>query len=345
MLYSILRFFLFLLPAETAHELGLMGMRFAQKCRLLRFLQEPNLPEQKTVVAGIVFPNPIGLAAGMDKNGIAIDALGELGFGFLELGTVTPQAQPGNPKPRLFRLKKEEALINRMGFNNEGIDALLARIQRSQFYQKGGVVGINIGKNASTPMDSALNDYLIGLEKAYPVAHYVAVNISSPNTQNLRQLQEKNALSHLLKALKEKQTELEKTHGKYVPIFIKIAPDLRDEEIKDIAENLIFFQMDGVIATNTTLKREKIASSPWKNEAGGLSGKPLTEDSLAVQQKLNQILKGKIPIIGTGGVLRAEDALAKKKHGAALIQLYSGFVFQGPALIARCRRLFKEAQE
>lgn len=338
MLYNLIRPLLFLLNPETAHNCSLQAMALLQKIGALNWLIDNNVPSHPVKIAGITFPNPVGLAAGMDKNGIAIDALGALGFGFLELGTVTPQAQAGNPKPRLFRLKKEGAIINRMGFNNDGVDALVQRIQQSKFYQNGGIIGINIGKNAATPIENAVDDYLIGLKKAYQTAHYVAVNISSPNTKNLRSLQAGESLDILLKNLKATQQQLAEQCGKYTPIFIKIAPDLTDEEVENIAHNLIKHQMDGVIATNTTLNREKILSSPWKNEIGGLSGKPLKEKALNIQKTLAKSLDGALPIIGVGGIFSGEDAQEKIQNGAQLVQLYSGFVFKGPVFIAECRR-------
>ena len=337
MLYNLCRQLLFLLDAEPAHEMGLCGMRFAQKIGAIGLFAPEKLPNQPIKVAGIDFPNPVGLAAGLDKNGVAIDALAALGFGFLELGTVTPKPQPGNPKPRLFRLKNEGAIINRMGFNNDGVAALVERVQKSAFYKAGGVIGINIGKNATTPIENAADDYVKGLEAAYATASYIAVNISSPNTKNLRELQNDNALAALLKTLKETQKRLADKHGKYTPIFLKIAPDLNETEIAAIAKNLVENQMDGVIATNTTLARDGI-KSPLKNESGGLSGKPLKNKALEVQKILAKHLDGALPIIGVGGIFTPEDACEKCKNGAQLLQIYSGFIFKGPALVADCRR-------
>ena len=338
MLYDCIRHILFQINPEDAHDCGLRGMAILQKIGAIHLLAEKNLPHHPVKIAGITFPNPVGLAAGMDKNGIAIDALGALGFGFLELGTVTPLPQPGNPKPRLFRLKEEGAIINRMGFNNDGVEALVARVKNSAFYQNGGVVGINIGKNAKTPIENALDDYQKGLESAYAVASYIAVNISSPNTQNLRTLQAGESLALLLKGLKESQQKLADKHGKYTPIFVKIAPDLNDAEIAEIAQVLIENKIDGVIATNTTIDREKISGSLWKNEAGGLSGKPLKDKALHVQKVLAESLNGALPIIAVGGIFSGDDAREKFQNGAALVQLYTGFIFKGPALIAECRR-------
>lgn len=313
-------------------------MLLAQKIGTLKWLIDKNVPNHPVKVAGISFPNPVGLAAGMDKDGIAIDALATLGFGFLELGTVTPLAQSGNPKPRLFRLKKEEAIINRMGFNNNGVQALLCRIQNSAFYQNGGVIGINIGKNAATPIENAADDYCKALEAAYALASYIAINISSPNTKNLRSLQNGQLLSSLLKKLKQVQKHLSDKHGKYTPIFVKIAPDLSESDVDAIARMLIENQMDGAIATNTTLEREKISDSPWKNEIGGLSGKPLKEKALSIQKMLAKSLDGALPIIGVGGIFSGDDAKEKIQNGAALVQLYSGLIFKGPVLVAECRR-------
>jgi dihydroorotate dehydrogenase len=275
----------------------------------------------------------VGLAAGLDKNGVAIDGLAGLGFGFIEVGTVTPRPQPGNPKPRLFRLPEQEAIINRMGFNNEGIDALLRRLPERRYR---GILGINIGKNFDTPIEKAADDYLIGLEKAYPAAAYITVNISSPNTKNLRQLQGSSELDALLGVLKERQATLAQRHGKYVPLALKIAPDLDTDQITNIADALRRHRIDGVIATNTTLGREGVETSPLAKEAGGLSGAPLFEKSTAVIRELTKALAGELPIIAAGGITSGERAKAKIDAGAALVQIYSGLIYRGPCLVGEC---------
>ena len=282
---------------------------------------------------GLQFPNRVGLAAGLDKNGTAIDGLSRLGFGFLEVGTVTPRPQPGNPKPRLFRLAEHEAIINRMGFNNAGIDALRERLAHVRYR---GILGINIGKNFDTPIEKAVDDYLICLDKAYPLGSYITVNISSPNTKNLRQLQGASELDALLAALKSRQTELADQHGKYVPLALKIAPDLDAAQIANIADALRRHRIDAVIATNTTLGREGVESSPLAAEAGGLSGSPLFEKSTAVIRSLAHALGGELPIIAAGGITSGARARAKLEAGAALVQIYSGLIYKGPRLVAEC---------
>jgi len=282
---------------------------------------------------GLTFPNPVGLAAGLDKNGEHVDALAGLGFGFIEIGTVTPRPQPGNPKPRMFRITEKQAIINRMGFNNEGVDKLLANIADSRFARHGGILGINIGKNFDTPIDKAASDYLICLEKVYGAASYVTVNISSPNTKNLRELQKDEALDALLASLKAEQTRLADKHGKYVPLVLKIAPDLEDAQIQTIADLLRQHRMEGVIATNTTLSRDGVEGLPNASETGGLSGAPVFERSTAVQRKLSDALAGEVPIIGVGGIMNGDAAATKIKAGARLIQLYTGFIYRGPELI------------
>jgi dihydroorotate dehydrogenase len=282
---------------------------------------------------GLRFPNRVGLGAGLDKNGTAIDGLSRLGFGFLEVGTVTPRAQPGNPKPRLFRLPEHEAIINRMGFNNAGIDALRERLTHVRYR---GILGINIGKNFDTPIENAVDDYLICLDKAYSLASYITVNISSPNTKNLRQLQGVSELDVLLAALKSRQTELADQHGKYVPLALKIAPDLDAGQITNIADALRRHQIDAVIATNTTLSREGVESLPLATEAGGLSGSPLFEMSTAVIRSLAHALGGELPIIAAGGITSGERARAKLDAGAALVQIYSGLIYKGPQLVGEC---------
>jgi len=279
---------------------------------------------------GLHFPNPVGLAAGPDKNGDYIDTLAALGFGFIEVGTVTPRPQTGNPRPRLFRLPQARAIINRMGFNNRGVDYLVAKVQRARYR---GVLGINIGKNFDTPVERAVEDYLIGLRKVYTHASYVAVNISSPNTPNLRQLQEHDALLSLLQALKAEQQQLAQQHGKYVPLAVKIAPDLGAEALTDIAAILRDQRIDAVIATNTTLDHQAVAHLPHGSEAGGLSGAPLTRRATEVVSRLHEVLGDQVPIIGVGGIMSGVDAVAKLHAGASLVQIYSGFIYRGPGLI------------
>jgi dihydroorotate dehydrogenase len=279
---------------------------------------------------GITFPNPVGLAAGLDKNAAVIDAMAALGFGFIEVGTVTPRPQPGNPKPRLFRLKEAQGIVNRFGFNNLGVDHLIENVKVAKYK---GVLGINIGKNFDTPMENAVDDYLICMQKVYAHATYITVNISSPNTKNLRALQEKEALAHLLATLKLEQTKLASQHGKYVPITLKIAPDLEFEQINEIADLLMQHNIDGVIATNTTLDRDSVQGIEHAEEAGGLSGAPVRKKSTLVIQQLSQRLQGAVPIIGVGGILSGADAAEKIAAGANLVQVYSGLIYKGPKLV------------
>ncbi|QEL65416.1 dihydroorotate dehydrogenase 2 [Oryzomicrobium terrae] len=332
MLYTLLRSALFSLDPETAHHLGLSGMNFAAAAGLSR-LVAPRVPAHPVEVMGLTFPNPVGLAAGLDKNGEYIDGLAAMGFGAIEIGTVTPRAQPGNPKPRLFRLPQAQAIINRMGFNNHGVDGLLANVARSRFAQSGGVLGINIGKNFDTPIEKAADDYLTCLNKVYAVASYVTVNISSPNTKNLRELQRDEALDDLLGQLKAAQTRLAEQHGRYVPLALKIAPDLDDAQIVAIADALKRHRIDGVIATNTTIGREGVEGLPHSEEAGGLSGAPVRLKSDAVVRALATALAGEVPIIGVGGILNGLDARKKVEAGAQMVQLYTGFIYRGPDLI------------
>ena len=286
---------------------------------------------------GIRFPNPVGLAAGLDKDGACIDGLAALGFGFIEIGTVTPRAQPGNAKPRMFRLPQANALINRMGFNNGGVDAFVRNVQASRFYQdKQGVLGLNIGKNADTPIERATDDYLTCLEKVYPFADYVTVNISSPNTKNLRQLQQASELGALLSSLKQSQRSLADRHGRYVPIALKIAPDLDAEQITTIADSLLQHQIDAVIATNTTTTRDAVQGLAHADEAGGLSGAPVLPLSNRVISALRAELGDTIPIIGVGGILSGADAREKMLAGASLVQVYTGLIYRGPALVSEC---------
>lgn len=332
--YSLLRPAMFALDAETAHHLTLNGLNTAHRLGLLR-LAVPTAPSVPCRVMGLDFPNPVGLAAGLDKNGDCIDALADLGFGFIEIGTVTPRPQPGNPKPRLFRLPEAQGIINRMGFNNAGVDALVANVQRAAYR---GILGINIGKNATTPIEQAADDYLACLRKVYAHASYVTVNISSPNTKNLRQLQSGDELDALLGQLKAEQEKLAQQQGKYVPLAVKIAPDLEDAQIGQIAAQLAHHRIDAVIATNTTLSRTGVAHLPHGDETGGLSGAPVRAASTSVIRKLAVALDGALPIIGAGGILSGADAAEKIAAGASLVQLYSGMVYRGPELVAECVR-------
>jgi dihydroorotate dehydrogenase len=335
LLYALARPLLFSLDAETAHNLTLHNLRRLEALGLLRGHKKPA-PDPRTVM-GIAFPNPIGLAAGLDKDGAYIDGLAALGFGSIEIGTVTPRGQPGNPKPRMFRLPAKRAIINRMGFNNGGVDAFVANVQASKFYQdKQGVLGLNIGKNADTPIERAADDYLHCLRKVYPYASYVTVNISSPNTKNLRQLQGASELDGLLSRLKDEQARLADQHGRYVPLALKIAPDIDADQIRDIAGALLRHKIDGVIATNTTLNRRDVEGLRHASEAGGLSGAPVFDLSNIVIRALAKELGGQVPIIGVGGIMRGADAKAKIAAGAQLVQLYSGLIYAGPALVREC---------
>jgi dihydroorotate dehydrogenase len=335
LLYSLARPLLFSLAPEKAHDLTLPALRFAASAGLTNLLPRPA-PDPRTVM-GLTFPNPVGLAAGLDKDGAYIDGLAALGFGFIEIGTVTPRAQPGNPKPRMFRVPEAQALINRMGFNNGGVDAFVRNVQASRFYQEQrGILGLNIGKNADTPIERATDDYLYCLDKVYPYAAYVTVNISSPNTKNLRQLQQASEIDALLSALKMAQSQLADKHGRYVPLVLKIAPDLDDEQIDTIASALLRNQIDGVIATNTTITRDAVQGLTHANETGGLSGAPVRDLSTRVVRALHQVLQGEIPIIGVGGILSGSDASEKMAAGASLVQLYTGLIYRGPALVGEC---------
>ena len=331
-MYSVLRPLLFQIDAETAHHAGLTGLKLAHRLGLIAAIARPATGKPVTVM-GIRFPNGVGLAAVLDKNGAYIDALSALGFGFIEIGTVTPRPQPGNPQPRLFRLPEAQAIINRMGFNNDGVAKLVRNVQAAKFK---GVLGINIGKNFDTPIARAADDYLSCLQAVYPLASYVTVNISSPNTKNLRDLQAGAALADLLHRLKTEQTALAQIHGRYVPFALKIAPDLTDEALTEIADLLRRYRIDGVIATNTTLARNGITHLRHANETGGLSGAPLTRSSTLIVKKLALALGGEIPVIGAGGILSGADAAAKIEAGASLVQLYSGLVYRGPQLVREC---------
>ncbi|MFT0850481.1 quinone-dependent dihydroorotate dehydrogenase [Achromobacter sp. F4_2707] len=334
--YPLARTALFSLDAETAHELTLRRLQQVYDCRHTRRLLLPTTQSRPRTLMGLSLRNPVGLAAGLDKNGAHIDALAALGFGFVEVGTVTPRPQDGNPKPRLFRLPRAQALINRFGFNNLGLDAFIANVRRSNFRQEGGILGLNIGKNAATPIEEAVNDYLTCLEGVYPHADYVTVNISSPNTTNLRALQGGDELTTLLSALQQRREELADRHGRFVPLAVKIAPDLSTEQIDAIAELLPRFGMDGVIATNTTLDRSKVQGLPHADESGGLSGPPVHELSLAVIRRLRERLGPDMAIIGVGGILSGAQAREKIEAGADAVQLYTGLIYRGPALVGEC---------
>ena len=334
-LFPIARPFLFCLDAENAHEKTFSALDTLEAKGILKKLI-PNIKDIPTDFCGLKLKNPVGLAAGLDKDGKHIDALASLGFGFLEIGTVTPLPQSGNPKPRLFRLVNSQGIINRMGFNNDGVDACVERVKKSKFYQSGGVIGLNIGKNAATPIENAVDDYLIGLRKVYPVASYVTVNISSPNTKNLRQLQEGDELLKLLKALKEERIKLNSEFGKQIPLFLKIAPDLVPEQIAGIAELVKENGFDAIIATNTTLSRVEVETEANGQETGGLSGAPVKNLSTQTLNAFAKELNGTIPLIGVGGILSAQDAKDKVAAGASVIQLYSGLIYKGPALVKEC---------
>lgn len=338
--YALARPFLFGLDAEHAHELTLESIARLQRTPLQCLWQGERVGDPVRL-AGLTFANRVGLAAGLDKNGRCIDGLGAMGFGFIEVGTVTPKAQPGNPKPRLFRLPEADALINRLGFNNEGLEASLANVRRARFRATGGILGLNIGKNAATPIERAADDYLLGLEGVFPHADYVAVNVSSPNTQNLRSLQADAALDALLGALQERREQLSARHRRTVPMFVKIAPDLDEPQVAAIAATLTRHGIDGVIATNTTLSREAVAGLTHAGEAGGLSGRPVAEASNRVIRQLRAALGTGYPIIGVGGVMSGADARAKREAGADLVQIYTGLIYRGPALVAEAARALK----
>lgn len=325
-MYSLIKKFLFQLDAENAHQFAIQSLKLLGKTPF----SSCSLPDNPVEVMGLRFKNPIGLAAGADKNGEAIDGFAKLGFGFIEVGTVTPVAQDGNPRPRQFRILEAEGIINRNGFNNLGVDVLIENVKQAKY---DGILGINIGKNATTPIEKSLDDYQICLRKVYPHASYITVNISSPNTKNLRSLQYGEALDDLLRTLKAEQAELSQKFAVYRPLVLKIAPDLTPEEIASVADSLIRHQIDGVIAGNTTLSRDTVAGLPFADQQGGLSGKPLHHLSTQVIHQLSQELKGQIPIIGSGGIHSVESGQAKIDAGASLLQLYSAMVYQGPALI------------
>ncbi|MCS3602440.1 MULTISPECIES: quinone-dependent dihydroorotate dehydrogenase [Buttiauxella] len=329
MYYPFVRKALFKLDPERAHEVTFQQLRRVTGTPL-EWLVRQNVPSKPVTCMGLTFKNPLGLAAGLDKNGECIDALGAMGFGSIEIGTVTPRPQPGNDKPRIFRLVEAEGLINRMGFNNLGVDNLVENVKKSHF---DGVLGINIGKNKDTPVEQGKDDYLICMDKIYPYAGYIAINISSPNTPGLRTLQYGEALDDLLIAIKNKQQELQTLHHKYVPVAVKIAPDLSEEELIQVADSLVRHNIDGVIATNTTLDRSLVQGMKYCDEMGGLSGRPVQLKSTEIIRRLSQELNGRLPIIGVGGIDSVIAAREKMAAGASLVQIYSGFIFKGPPLI------------
>ncbi len=335
--FPLARPFLFGLDPEHAHDLTLAALATIQRTPLVALVEQARVRDPLTI-AGLRFPNRIGLAAGLDKNGRCIDAFGAMGFGFVEVGTVTPLAQPGNPKPRVFRLPEAGALINRLGFNNDGLAAFIANVRQARFRASGGILGLNIGKNAATPIERAADDYLLGLAGVYPHADYVTVNISSPNTQNLRTLQSDVALDALLATLAARRAELAEEHGRKVPMFLKIAPDLDGAQIEAIAAIVWRHAVDGLIATNTTLSRDGVAGHANAGESGGLSGAPLALKSNAVIAGLRAALGARYPIIGVGGVMSGADARAKRDAGADLVQIYTGFIYKGPALVTESAR-------
>ena len=344
--YPLARPFLFSLDPEVAHEITLHGLAAVQGTPLEWAYCNRQIDDPITL-AGLVFPNRVGLAAGLDKNARCIDGLAAMGFGFIEVGTVTPLGQPGNPKPRMFRLPQAEALINRLGFNNEGLDAFITNVQRSGLRKHKTpssplILGLNIGKNAATPIANAVDDYLICLDGVYPHADYVTANISSPNTQNLRSLQSDEALDKLLSGIAKRRTQLAKKHGKRTPIFVKIAPDLDQSQVQLIAATLKRNDMDGVVATNTTLARDAVQGLLHAQEVGGLSGAPVLQASNRVISQLRSELGKAFPIIGVGGILRAADAVAKIQAGADIVQIYTGLIYKGPELVSQCAKALKQ---
>jgi dihydroorotate dehydrogenase len=338
--YSLARPFLFGLDPETAHELTMQSLARLQGTPL-EWAYSNAMVHDPVTLAGLTFPNRVGLAAGLDKNARCIDGLGAMGFGFVEVGTVTPMAQPGNPKPRMFRLPQAAALINRLGFNNDGLEAFIANVKRSTFRQKGRILGLNIGKNAATPIENATSDYLVCLDGVYPHADYVTINISSPNTSNLRSLQDDEALASLLGAIAQQREALAREHGRRVPIFLKIAPDLDSAQVDAIAAALKRHGMDGVVATNTTTSRDAVKGLPHAEETGGLSGAPLLEASNRVIGQLRAALGKGFPIIGVGGVMTAQDSVSKIRAGADVIQIYTGLIYNGPQLVSDAARAIK----
>jgi dihydroorotate dehydrogenase len=341
LLYSLAKPWLFALDPEKAHDLVFSNITTAANLGLLRAATGPVIDDPIQIL-GLTFANRVGLAAGLDKNGAYLTALAKMGFGFVEIGTVTPLGQAGNPKPRMFRLPKAEALINRLGFNNEGLDSFLANVAKAKANGFNGVLGLNIGKNAATPIENAIDDYLIGLKGVYPHASYVTVNISSPNTKNLRQLQGASELDGMLARLRKEQLALAKKHKRYVPLLLKIAPDLDLDQIGDIARLLKAHEIDGVIATNTTLSREAVKGMPHAEEAGGLSGQPVFEASNKVIAELRKLLPKPYPIIGVGGIASGKQAQAKIAAGADLVQIYTGLIYKGPSLVGECARALQK---
>ena len=330
--YALVRPALFSMEPEKAHHTTFSLLKTANRMGLLKHLMPAAVSDPVTVM-GLEFPNRVGLAAGLDKDAAYLDELGLMGFGFLEVGTVTPKPQPGNPQPRMFRLPQVQGIINRMGFNNHGVDNLINNVKQSRY---SGLLGINIGKNAVTPVEEATRDYLLALEASYPYASYITVNISSPNTKNLRDLQGGDSLDQLLDQLKQRQLQLAEEHGQYKPMALKIAPDLDDEQIDAIAQRLLHYRFDGVIATNTTIDKTSVAHLPCGQEQGGLSGSPVLEKSTAVIRRLHSQLGDAIPIIGVGGITSGEHAVEKIRAGAKLVQIYSGLIYRGPELVSEC---------
>ena len=341
-MYGLARPFLFAFDAERAHGLGLASLEAAYRCGLSPLLASPPRP-LPTKALGLTFPNPVGLAAGLDKNGAHVDALLSLGFGFVEVGTVTPLPQPGNPRPRMFRLPQQQAVINRLGFNNLGVDVLVRNVERAK--RRTGLLGINIGKNKDTPNEDAVADYLVCLRRVYPLADYVTVNISSPNTAGLRELQEEQTLRKLVGTLRDEQEKLAARHGKRVPLLVKIAPDLSENDIDAAARVLGDLAVDGVIATNTTISREGVEGARHAQQAGGLSGAPLMGQATTVLRMLRTRLPDTIPLVGVGGILHGADAATKQAAGALLVQTYTGLVYRGPALIAECVDALRRRKE
>jgi dihydroorotate dehydrogenase len=343
-MYSLLRKILFLFDAEIIHVFSMNMMSLINSTGLLKLFIKKRIDAPVTVM-GIKFPNAVGVAAGLDKNARHIDALAQCGFGFVEVGTVTPLPQPGNDKPRLFRLQADHAIINRMGFNNEGVDTLVDHVKQSNWYKQNTgrcILGINIGKNKATPLENAVDDYLVCMQQVYPYADYIAINISSPNTPGLRKLQHGEGLSDLLIQLKNKQSELNRKYHRYVPLAVKIAPDLDEDEIKDIADRLLAAEIDAVIATNTTNSRpSSLVCQQLATEAGGLSGQPILDLSTRVLKQLVKVLDSKIPVIAVGGISSAADAMEKINAGASLVQIYTGFIYSGPKLISDCASVLK----
>ncbi|WP_066455321.1 quinone-dependent dihydroorotate dehydrogenase [Castellaniella caeni] len=334
--YPLARKALFSMDPEQAHEWTLRALQHNHDCTVTRLLTATHQPTLPRTLMGLPLRNPVGLAAGLDKNGAHIDALAALGFGFIEVGTVTPRAQPGNPKPRMFRLPRARCLINRMGFNNDGLDTFITNVQKSQWRRQGGILGLNIGKNAATPIEHAVDDYLRCLDGVYPHADYITVNISSPNTKNLRSLQSHDALDALLAALQARRLALAEQHGRRTPLVVKIAPDLSTDEVDAVAELIPRHGIDGIIATNTTLSREAVRGLPYDDEAGGLSGPPVHAMSLAVIRRLRAHLGHDTAIIGVGGIESGRQAAEKIQAGADAVQLYTGLIYEGPALIKAC---------